>query len=105
VLAGVDRPTPEAIFAARVRHAVRHEMAMRLDDVLVRRLDEVATGRLDRRRLSLAASVVAAELGWSPAQRQAAEADLLAQIARLRPAGPLPTGATDAVKEQVRDAI
>jgi predicted transcriptional regulator len=80
-------------------------MAMRLDDVLVRRLDEVATGRLDRQRLALAAGVMAAELGWSQSQRQAAEADLLAQIACLRPAGPLPSGATDPVKEQVRDAI
>jgi glycerol-3-phosphate dehydrogenase len=105
VLAGVDDASPDALFAARVRHAVRHEMAMRLDDVLVRRLDEVATGRLDRRRLALAAGVMAAEFGWSDPARAAAAADVEAHIARLRPAGPLPAGASDAVKEQVQDAL
>ncbi|MEZ5859534.1 MAG: glycerol-3-phosphate dehydrogenase/oxidase [Geminicoccaceae bacterium] len=74
--AGEGPLTGEAVFRARVRHVVRHEMACRLDDVLVRRLDEVARGRLDRARLDAAAGVMAEELGWSPAERAAAVADL-----------------------------
>ncbi|MCB1991767.1 MAG: hypothetical protein KDG49_09955, partial [Geminicoccaceae bacterium] len=74
--AGEGPLTGETVFRARVRHVVRHEMACRLDDVLVRRLDEVARGRLDRARLDAAAGVMAEELGWSPAERAAAVADL-----------------------------
>ncbi len=76
--------SPEAIFAARVRHAVRQEMALRLDDVLVRRLDEVATGRLDVMRLRVAADVLAAELGWTAAELARALAAFGADLARNR---------------------
>ena len=94
-------PTPEALFAARVRHAVRGEMAMRLDDVLVRRLDLVATGRLDRPRSARAADIVAAELGWSSVARDRALADLEAMVALHHPAafagqnGPEPSATLD----------
>jgi glycerol-3-phosphate dehydrogenase len=80
-------PGPEALFAARVRHAVRHEMAIRLDDILVRRLDEVATGRLDARRLDGAARIAAAELGWTAEATRRAVAELRSLIRRHCPAG------------------
>ncbi len=91
-------PGPEALFAARVRHAVRHEMAMRLDDVLVRRLDEVATGRLDESRLALAARVIAAELGWTTAEASRAVTDLRALVRRHRPTD-MPQAVTVTVTE------
>ncbi len=74
--------TADAVFRARVRHAVRQEMACTLDDVLVRRLDEVARGRLDRARLEAASGVMAEELGWTPAERAAAARDFEAGLAR-----------------------
>ena len=80
-------PGKEALFAARVRYAVRHEMAMRLDDVLVRRLDEVATGRLDQTRLALAARVMGAERGWTTAETSRAVAEIQALVCRHRPSG------------------
>jgi glycerol-3-phosphate dehydrogenase len=80
-------PGPEALFAARVRHAVRHEMAMRLDDVLVRRLDEIATGRLDEARLAIAARITAAELGWTTAETSRAVDALRALVRHHCPAG------------------
>jgi glycerol-3-phosphate dehydrogenase len=86
-LADQASPGPEALFAARVRHAVRHEMAMRLDDVLVRRLDEVATGRLDEARLATAARISAAELGWTTAETSRAVDALRALVRRHCPRG------------------
>jgi glycerol-3-phosphate dehydrogenase len=80
-------PGPEALFAARVRHAVRHEMAMRLDDVLVRRLDDVATGRLDETRLATAAGITAEELGWTAAETSRAVTALRDLVRRHCPAG------------------
>ncbi len=80
--AGEGPLTGDTVFRARVRHAVRHEMACRLDDVLVRRLDEVARGRLDRARLEAALDVMAGELGWTPVQRAAAVRDFEAGLAR-----------------------
>lgn len=86
-LAEAASPGPEALFAARVRHAVRHEMAMRLDDVLVRRLDEVATGRLDETRLATAAAITADELGWTAAETSRAVDALRDLVRRHCPAG------------------
>jgi glycerol-3-phosphate dehydrogenase len=70
------------LFAARVRHAVRMEMACSLEDVLLRRLDRVARRQLDGPELALAADVLAAERGWSPDERAAAMVRFAAGIAR-----------------------
>jgi glycerol-3-phosphate dehydrogenase len=99
-LAGGPSPSPSAILAGRVRHAVRHEMAMRLDDLLVRRLDEVATGRLNRERLGAAAEVMAAELGWSLAAMAAATSEFEVSVNRHR-AGGLPEGGAAAAIEDL----
>ena len=65
---------------AHVRHAVREDMALRLDDVLLRRLGHAAEGRLDEAQIAAAAAVMAEDLGWGAARRareQAALAELL----------------------------
>ena len=55
---------------AAVRHAVRHEMALHLDDVLMRRTGIGTLGRPDDRVLDQVADLMAAELGWDSARRQ-----------------------------------
>lgn len=56
--------------AAQVTFAVRSEMAMTLDDVLFRRTGLGTLGPLEPRAVDDAASIMAAELGWSEAEKQ-----------------------------------
>lgn len=71
-------PDDAAALTARVRTAVRAEMALRLDDLLARRTRLAETGRLvgagGEARLARAAETMAAELGWDRT-RMAAEVD------------------------------
>ncbi len=55
--------------AAQVAFAVRSEMAMTLDDVLFRRTGLGTLGPLEANAVDAAADIVAAELGWSEAER------------------------------------
>jgi glycerol-3-phosphate dehydrogenase len=56
--------------AAQVAFAVRSEMAMTLDDVLFRRTGLGTLGPLEARAVEDVASIMAAELGWSAAEKQ-----------------------------------
>lgn len=57
-----------SVLCRRVRYAVRREMAVRLQDVLLRRMDVAERGALSRGDLEECAGVMAVELGW-PQQR------------------------------------
>jgi glycerol-3-phosphate dehydrogenase len=61
----------------QVREAVREEMAVSLDDALLRRLDIGTTGPVAEADVGVVATVMAAELGWD-ADRLAAERAALA---------------------------
>jgi glycerol-3-phosphate dehydrogenase len=61
----------DALFRCRVRYAVRKEMAVRLEDVVVRRSGRLARGRLRASDLRWACDFMAKELGWTPARARA----------------------------------
>jgi glycerol-3-phosphate dehydrogenase len=69
-----------SVLAAEVIHAVRHEMALALDDVVFRRTDLGVGRRPTRDDLELCARLMAAELGWD-AERERSEVDRVAEIA------------------------
>jgi glycerol-3-phosphate dehydrogenase len=58
-------------FGACVRHAVEHEMALHLEDFLLRRNDLAARGRLTHPLVKLAADIMSGELNWSAADTEA----------------------------------
>ncbi len=70
----------QAVLFAHVLHAVRHEMAMRLADVVRRRTSLYLSNALDRSALSACAALMARELRWNRreigAQVDAAEAEI-----------------------------
>jgi glycerol-3-phosphate dehydrogenase len=70
------------LFRRRVRHAVAAEMAVRLDDVVFRRLEHAQLGELDPERLAAAAEALGSSLGWSAATRAARTASVAQQLAR-----------------------
>jgi len=81
--------------AAEVVHAVRHEMATTLDDVLSRR----TRARLQLRDASAdaagaVADLMGAELGWDTDHRDAEVASYLASVAAERASGALPVTST-----------
>jgi glycerol-3-phosphate dehydrogenase len=49
---------------AEVVHAVRHEMALRLSDIVIRRSGLGASGHPGREAVAACARLAAAELGW-----------------------------------------
>jgi glycerol-3-phosphate dehydrogenase len=65
-----DPADPAALLAAEVRHAIRDEMAHSLSDVVFRRTELGAAGRLEPQVLAAAAAEAGAELGWSAARRR-----------------------------------
>ena len=81
--------------AAEVVHAVRHEMATTVDDVLSRR----TRARLQLRDASAdaagaVADLMGAELGWDSDHRNAEVASYLASVAAERASGALPVTST-----------
>jgi glycerol-3-phosphate dehydrogenase len=67
---GGERPLTDAdaLLRAETRHAVRHEMAHKLSDVILRRTDVGTGGQPDPGKLQLAAQVMGQELEWSQAR-------------------------------------
>ena len=61
----------EDVFRHCVRRAVRHEMAMNLDDVVFRRTDLAVRGLLTPRLLDVAAAEMKVLLEWSDAVTEA----------------------------------
>lgn len=69
--------TGTATLRAEVRHAVRHEMARRLGDVVFRRTDLGTAGSPGRAALEETAELMGVELGWDPARREKEIAEVL----------------------------
>ena len=61
---------------AEVVHVIRHEMALRLSDVVVRRTGLGSAGKPPEDALSVAAQVAASELGWDDARTSREIADV-----------------------------
>jgi glycerol-3-phosphate dehydrogenase len=64
-----DESDRDELFRRRCQHAVRHEMAVRLPDLIYRRTDLAARGLLRRDLLHWAAELMADELDWSTEQK------------------------------------
>jgi glycerol-3-phosphate dehydrogenase len=73
------------LFRCRVRHALRHEMAQRLEDLVLRRLEHAALGQLSEARLVWSAAAMAAAFGWSEARRQSELAAVRLALGRHQP--------------------
>jgi glycerol-3-phosphate dehydrogenase len=85
----------EDLFRCRLRHALRHEMAQRLEDLVLRRLDHAALGQLSEARLIWSAAAMAAALGWNDAHRQSEIAAVRLALGRHRPVPPAAADQTD----------
>ena len=72
------------ITRGEILHAVRHEMAVRLSDAVLRRTEAGSAGHPGRDALEEAARVMGAERGWTADQR-AREVEHTEQIYRLDP--------------------
>ena len=59
------------VTCAEIQHAVRHEMAVKLSDSVLRRTEAGSAGHPGSDVLRRAANVMASELGWTPSQVQA----------------------------------
>ena len=74
------------VIKAEILHAVREEMAQKLDDVIQRRTELATAGPFDESGLETCAEIVAAELGWDQAKKEQALQE--ARAARsIRPMG------------------
>ncbi|HTN80444.1 MAG TPA: glycerol-3-phosphate dehydrogenase/oxidase [Acidimicrobiales bacterium] len=82
---------------AEAVHAVRHEMARTLDDVLSRRTRARLLARDDAGRAAEdVAALIAPELGWSEAEHQRQVAEFRESLAHERTSAALPETALDA---------
>ncbi|HSR43152.1 MAG TPA: FAD-dependent oxidoreductase, partial [Longimicrobiales bacterium] len=85
----LGRPLPGSrVLGAEVVHAVREEMALHLDDVVLRRTVLGAHGPPDEDALEAASRIMAREAGWDEARRRRELA--LARDAAAGPAAVLP---------------
>lgn len=71
------------LFRCRTRYSVKHEMAVRLSDVLLRRTDIGARGRLTQSDVDWAASYMAEELRWTPERKQKELANAADEMERV----------------------
>jgi len=72
VLADLTDYSLENLFEAKVNYAVRHEMAHRISDVLLRRLDSGSGEWPSDHTVATCAEIMGAELGWSAIEKQSA---------------------------------
>ena len=77
------------VLRAAVIQAIRHEMALKLADVVWRRTELASTGRLDDRTLIACAEIMAGELGWDAdtKNQEIAEIRAIAGMRAVRAAG------------------
>jgi len=92
---GRDRLAPGTdVTPSEIRYAIRHEMALTLSDVTLRRTDLAAGGHPGADALRAAASVMAAECGWTTGQTadeiQAVERELTLETPA--PSARIPSG-------------
>ena len=85
-LAGGDASFSRA-FAACVHNAVEQEMALNLEDFLLRRNDFAARGKLTEPMVRLAAETMGAKLNWSAVEVEARQGRLIASIRYLAASG------------------
>lgn len=74
-------------FESRIHRAIREEMAVRLSDIVLRRLPSDAGSGPDQGSVTAAGRIAAAELGWSA---PALEAEIADAMSRLRCSGGSP---------------
>ena len=67
--AGLQIPD-DPILAAQSVYAIKHEMAMQLDDVVARRLVRAATGSIKAAHIAAIADYMAQHFGWSAAEEK-----------------------------------
>jgi glycerol-3-phosphate dehydrogenase len=67
-----------AVLPAEVRYGIRHEMAVKLSDVVMRRTELGTTGHPGQAALAACADCMAQEMGWSAQRRQAEIAEAAA---------------------------
>lgn len=72
----------EAIFRARCRYAVDQEMAVRLQDIILRRTDLARHGRLTENMFDWTADMLARQLQWSDTRKQQELDDAREQLQR-----------------------
>ena len=72
------------ITRGEILHAVRHEMAVRLADAVLRRTEAGSAGHPGRDAMAAAARIMGAEMGWNENQR-AREVSHAEQVYRLDP--------------------
>lgn len=72
------------ILTAEVIHAVRHEMAQKLSDVIFRRLGIGTVGYPTRETLEHCATLMSAALGWDESRRAQEVAEVEALFEELR---------------------
>lgn len=81
---------PEAVFKARCRYAIDQEMAVRLQDVVLRRTNLAQQGNFTENMLNWCAATMAQQLQWSATRKQQEFEDTREQLhrhgARLLPA-------------------
>jgi glycerol-3-phosphate dehydrogenase len=82
----VDHGTDAAgdALGVRVRRAVRDERAVRLSDIVLRRITPGLAPSATRETVAAVARIAAAELGWAAAREEAEIVDVMRQ---LRPLG------------------
>jgi glycerol-3-phosphate dehydrogenase len=85
-LAGKDASFSR-VFAACAQTAVEREMALNLEDFLLRRNDFAARGKLTEPMVRLAAETMGAKLNWSAAEVEARQEKLIASIRYLAASG------------------
>ena len=80
------------VSGAEVLHAVRHEMALTLEDVVVRRTGLGAAGHPGDPTVAACAALVAGELGWSPdcVRDEIVAVARFYELGRVSPAGAAP---------------
>jgi glycerol-3-phosphate dehydrogenase len=85
---------PDApVLGVEIVHAIRDEMALGLDDLLLRRLDIGSTGHPGSEVVRRCVEIAAPEWGWGVEARQHAIGDLEEWYRRRRPAGSPSEGA------------
>lgn len=75
-------PDHEAVFKARCRYAIAEEMAVRLQDVVLRRTNLAQQGKFTEDMLDWCATTMAQQLQWSAEQKQSELEDTREQLHR-----------------------
>jgi glycerol-3-phosphate dehydrogenase len=81
------------VLGVEILHAIRDEMALGLDDLLLRRLELGSTGHPGKEVIRRCVEIAAPEWGWGAGESQRAIGDLEEWYRRRMPAGSSTEGA------------